>query len=251
MERTKANSGGLGVEIESALQNSGSVAGSMNCPKCGFTQEKRLDCKKCGIVFSKYYALFPTGHFADSAPVEPPKAQEISRQDIQATLSELQAQVQLLSNRFSQVEFEKAERSQLRLDLKNLERQLFENLERMESRLENPPTPEAQQETIDPRLPEILERVELAEAKLGSVDFAGQYMIELSEKSEANISEIADLKRQIALLREDFGKINSQLEILTQAQEVEEPRTPLEEDVHIIRKNLDEFRAFLSKHTAS
>ena len=251
MERIKANSGGLGVEMESALQNSGSVAGSMNCPKCGFTQEKRLDCKKCGIVFSKYYALFPTGHFADSTPLEAPKAQELSRQDIQATLSELQAQVQVLSTRFSQVDFEKAERSQLRLDFKNLERQLFENLERIENRLENPPIAEDQQETPDPRLPEILERVEQVEAKLASVDFAGQYMVELSEKSDANLSEIADLKQQISILREDFGKISSQLEIIAQAQKVEEPRTPLEEDVHIIRKNLDELRAFLSKHTAS
>ena len=251
MERIKAHSGGLGVDMESALQNSGSVTGSMNCPKCGFAQEKRLDCKKCGIVFSKYYALFPTGNFADSIPVEAPTAQELSRQDIQATLSELQAQVQVLTTRFSQVEFEKAERNQLRLDFKNLERQLLENLERMENRLESPLIPEAQQETLDPRLPEILERVEQAEAKLGSVDFAGQYMVELSEKSEASVSEIADLKQQISLLREDFGKINSQLEIIAQAQKVEEPRTPLEEDVHTIRKNLDEFRAFLSKHTAS
>ncbi len=252
------------MSIESASHNSGSVIDSINCPKCGYVQEQRPDCIKCGVVFSKYYALFPAGKPADSAHVESQGARESSA-DIQAKLSELQMQIKTLSGRFAEIEFEKVERNKLRQDLKNLERQLSENLESIGNRLEQPPAPEAPHETLDPRLPEIRERLEQAESKLGSVDFAGQYMVELSEKNEANLREIAelseknasnlreidDLKQQLSGLREDFNRISTQLDAIAQTQKTEEPRTPLEEDVHIIRKNLDELRAFLHKPNES
>ena len=223
----------------------------MNCPKCGYAQEKRLDCKKCGIVFSKYHALFPTSKITDAPPAEASNGQELSGQEVRTMLSGLQTQVQVLSNRFAEVEFEKAERNQLRLDLKNLERQLSENLGRLEYRLDNPlisPTPE---DTTESALPEIHERLEHLETRLGSFDFAGQYIVELSEKGEANSHKISDAQLQIAILHKDFQEMKDRLEIIAQAQKVEEPRTPLEEDVHSIRKNLDELRTFLNKPPAS
>ena len=95
------------------------------------------------------------------------------------------------------------------------------------------------------------ERLEHLEAKLGSLDFAGQYIVELSEKGEANAHKISDMQPQIAILHNDFHEMKSRLEIIAQAQKVEEPRTPIEKDVHAIRKNLDELRAFLNKPIAS
>ena len=223
----------------------------MSCPKCGFAQEKRLDCKKCGVVFTKYYALFPSSKTGDVSPVESVNIQELSGHDLRTLILELQSQVHELSGRCVQVEFEKAERNQLRQDLKSLEKQLAEKVERLENRIEAPQMPQVDQEMLDPRLPELRDRLEQAEATLGSFEFAGQYMVELSEKGETNSCQISDLQQQISALRQDLESIKGQLEAVSEAQKVEEPRTPLEEDVHIIRKNLDELRAFLSKPAAS
>ncbi len=223
----------------------------MNCPKCGFAQETRSDCKKCGIVFSKYYALFSSGKTGDGISGEIPNSQEMSERDLQMRIEELQDQIKTLSSRCAQVEFEKAERHQLRQDLKNLERQLAENVERLESRMNNAPAPPADPQTSDPRFAELRDKLEQAEATLGSFEFAGQYMVELSEKGETNARHILELQQQVALLREEVDTIKLQLEAISAAQQAEEPRTPLEEDVHIIRKNLDDLRALLSKSPVS
>ncbi|MBN1567976.1 MAG: hypothetical protein JXA73_09025 [Acidobacteria bacterium] len=295
------------------MHNSGSVIETINCPKCGYAQEKRLDCIKCGVVFNKYFALFSDGKSANTNRAEASNSRDVSGNDIyvklselemqvksltgrfaevefekiernklkadmknleqllsenlesmgrrlesmpvpevpQAKLSELEMQVKSLTGRFAEVEIEKTERNKLKADMKNLEQQLSENLESMSRRLENPPVPEVPQETHDPRLPEISERLAQAEAKLGDIDSASQYMVEFNEKNEFNLREISDLKQQITTVREDLEKIRGQLEAIIQAQNEIEPRTPLEEDVHIIRKNLDELRAFLHKPAES
>jgi chromosome segregation ATPase len=237
--------------MDSVLQNSGMAAGMMSCPKCGFAQETRSDCKKCGVVFSKYYALFPSGKTVDGIPGEIPNPQEMPDRDLPVRIVELQEQVRALSSRCAQVEFEKAERNQLRQDLRNLERQLVESVERLESRMDNPPAPPAEPQACDPRFDELRDKLEQAEATLGSFEFAGHYMVELSEKGETSARYIADLQQQVALLREDIDAIKLQLEAISAAQQAEEPRTPLEEDVHIIRKNLDDLRNLLSKSPVS
>jgi chromosome segregation ATPase len=247
LQRSKTNSGGLGVGMESAIYNSESATGLINCPKCGYSQENRLDCIKCGIVFSKYYALFPSSKIGDAIPAEQQDGQEMSELDFRTILSELQTQVRVLSTRFAEVEFEKAERSQIRQDLKNLERQLFEGLERLSSRIETPSIPQAQNESLDPYLPEIQEKLDKMESRLESLDSAEQHIVALRRQTEANSRQILDFQEKIQALREDFDKFREDLEAVSQAQKIEEPRTPLEEDVHIIRKNLDEFRLLLSK----
>ncbi len=223
----------------------------MVCPKCGFSQEKRSDCKKCGIIFSKYYALYPSRNAGDGAEGEGPNSQEVLERELRMRIDELQDQVHTLSSRCAQFEFEKAERSRLRQDLRNLERQLAENVERLEMRMDNVPPPAAAPQMFDPRFSELRDRLEHVEAALRSMEFAGQYMADLSDRSETSARQIADLQQQVALFRDEIDAVKSRLEAIVEAQKAEEPRTPLEEDVHAIRKNLDELRAFLSRPAAS
>jgi hypothetical protein len=290
----------------------------MNCPKCGYAQEKRLDCKKCGIVFSKYYAMYPPAHSADAAAAANSNSPDPSGQDVRAALTQIQSQIQVFSGRFAEVEFEKAERGQLRIDLKNLERQIRESIARMESRLMQtekslqnppaPPTPPPQQPMPDTKLMAVTEKLERMEEKLGSFDFATQSIVSLGEKNEANSrqveeikgqltalqsetkeakgapelisqaqkqvsdlqnqfttlqnevkevksapelvsqaqKQVSDLQNQLTALQNEVKDIRVALDQVSQAQKEQEPRTPIEQDVHIIRKNMDELRQFLS-----
>jgi len=99
----------------------------MNCPKCGIEQEQRLDCKECGIIFSKYNALFQSTEGSDSGNDE-----ESTRNELQ----ELQIQVRELSSRLLETEFEKAERKKLRSTLKDLGDQVQSDQAEMKTRLQ-------------------------------------------------------------------------------------------------------------------
>src|SRR5512137_1822659 len=80
------------------------------CPKCGYEQEERLDCLKCGIVFSKFHAL----HVADKVPQAeipevPPLPPMLSEDPSSFDLAELRQQVRDLGRQFTAVEFERVE----------------------------------------------------------------------------------------------------------------------------------------------
>ena len=178
-----------------------------------------------------------------------PGVPELSDHDLRASFSELQAKVSALHSRFAEVEFEKAERNQLRTDLKSLERQFHEStarvgsrLEQCEQRLEKPPVSQQQQEAFDFEIPAIHDRLIQMEDRLGGLELAGQSLPEICEKQDAGSGRISELENQIADLRREITEIRCVL----QAQE---PRTPLEEDVHLIRKNLDDLRQFLSRNS--
>jgi peptidoglycan hydrolase CwlO-like protein len=234
------------------LRNVGSETGLIICPKCGHEQEERLDCRKCGIIFSKYYALFPSSKSAASNGAEESIAQVPTEQNREATISDMQMQLREISARFANVEFEKAERNQLRADLKNLERQLHDNLESMENRLDqfakrfeesSVPAPDKESGS---RLAAILERLEHIEGSLQNLDHFGGKFRDLDEKNRAYSQLMLELQMQHSALRKEVADIKSQLELLSQAQESQEPETPLEIDVHAIRKYLDELRDILS-----
>jgi DNA repair exonuclease SbcCD ATPase subunit len=237
------------VGTEPALKDAASADGLVNCPKCGYVQEHRLDCKKCGIVFSKYLALYPSAQSAETIAAMDSGTPELSDHDLKAAFSELQAKIKALHSRFAEVEFEKAERNQLRADLKNLERQLQEDtarvagrLEKCEQRLENSQVSQLHQEAFDFEIPAIHDRLEQVEDKLGGLELADHGIAEIREKQDAGSGRLADLEAHISDLRREITEIRSILQ-------TQEPRTPLEEDVHTIRKNLDDLRQFLGRNT--
>jgi chromosome segregation ATPase len=245
------------MEMEPVSPRAQSAPGSMACPKCGFEQEERLDCRKCGVVFSKFYALFQPGKPAtQSIPMDSTAPEQLG-QDHKAANSDLQLQIKELSAKFSQVEFEKAERNQLRTDLKNLEQQFQAHLDRMAIRLDQVEKKSA--ETSDPKpqqksesqSSEILKRLEKIEDILMNLDPISRQISDLTQRDVTNSRQISELQTQYTLLRQEVLEIKDQINLINKAREAEEPRTPIEEDVRAIRKNLEEFRQFLSKHASS
>jgi chromosome segregation ATPase len=229
----------------------------MTCPKCGHEQEERLDCLKCGVVFSKYYALFPSSKSPSEKGFEDPMAQEQSEQERRVAISDLQLQLREIYVRIAEVEFEKAERNQLRTQLKNLEQHFQANLEQIAIQLEQvekrlaEPSVSAFQQEIEVYFPRLLKRLEQVEGRLGELKDIGSQINALNEKNEAGSKQLSMLQNQHSALREEFSAIKSQLEQVCEAQRKKEPSTPLEIDVHAIRKHLDELREMLGKGAAS
>jgi len=108
----------------------------VNCPKCGYEQEERLDCKKCGIVFSKYTALHQPDKFQNPEDVSYFQAREQTEEDSDYGLAELRQTLRDLSQRFTEIEFERAQRHQLRAEIKNLEQELQKELAGLVARID-------------------------------------------------------------------------------------------------------------------
>jgi DNA repair exonuclease SbcCD ATPase subunit len=209
----------------------------MNCPKCGFAQEQRLDCKKCGVVFSKYYALYPLTRPAAPNGLDDPIEQELLERGHKSAIADLQMQIRELNARFEEVEFEKVERNRLRTDLQNLEKQLHENLDLTSSRFE-------EFKKVLAAAEESLETVERRAESLG--DEVNQ-LSPAGEKADDNSRKISELQDQLVELRDQVGEMQGLLEQLQQNRVAEEPQSTLEHDVHAIRENLDQlFRLMIS-----
>ncbi len=147
------------------------------CPKCGYEQEERLDCRKCGIVFSKYLAM--QSETSGTPPGPAPQAENGASVEI----LELRQHVRDLNHRFSEVEFERVERSQLRGEMKALDKKLEASSDQMARRLEDlerllstpkapPPAPDGalmaqvQKEILEANVDPIAKRLAEAEDKL-------------------------------------------------------------------------------------
>lgn len=247
----------------------------MICPKCGLDQEERLDCKECGIVFSKYNALFPSDESSDSIDEEAL---------MKSKFQDLQIQVRELGSRFIDVEFEKAERKKIRSELKDLEQQIQQNqlqtetrMQRMEERLESciqeseqqVRQNQAQAETriqqteekldnfiqeseqqIAPEILEILPKSEEIEQKASELTDKLNHTINqltsLWEKTGQNSFQITELHDLVISLRNEILEAKNQMESIQKNQDDEEPKTIYEDDVKAIRKNLDELGQFIS-----
>ena len=210
----------------------------MNCPKCGFAQEQRLDCKKCGVVFSKYYALYPSTKPAMPDALEDSIEQELLERERKSAIADLQTQIRELSARFEEIEFEKAERNQLRTDFQNLERQLHETLDLTSSRLEGFET------SLRSTIGECLEALE------GKAESFGNEVNQLSppdEKEDDNSRKISELQDQLSELRGQVREMQGLLEQLQQSRVNEKPKSMLGHDVHAIRENLDQLFRLINK----
>jgi chromosome segregation ATPase len=156
---------------------------TVNCPKCGYEQEQRLDCRKCGIVFSKYLALQSESAGSASTPAPAENGAPIE-------ILELRQSVRDLTRKFNEVEFERVERGQIKSELKLQDKKFQTSLDQLSFRLEElekllstpqapPPPPD------DARLAEV--RKELLEA---NVDPLNQKVAQIEERLERWEKEI-------------------------------------------------------------
>jgi chromosome segregation ATPase len=198
----------------------------VNCPKCGYSQEERLDCRKCGLVFSKYFAIHPPNKTVtidelEPAPQQtPPPAVESPTTEV----ADLRQSFRELTRRFNEVEFERAERSQLRGEIRVLDQKLKASLDQLQERLSSieeqvgepgASTPSATPEDIKQLKSDLLEehlaplsgRLEQVEAGLraipsGSESASDSQSAEAQRKlelrvaqSESDIASLAELLR--------------------------------------------------------
>lgn len=218
----------------------------MICPKCGLEQEERLDCKECGIVFSKYNALFQSSQAQDSTDEEAQKDND---------LKELQVKVRELASRLIDVEFEKAERKKLRTDVKTLEDQVLKNQQTIEdcvrqlgNRLKTKTT--ENESKINPEILEILKKSKEMEQKTAkmteNLNRTINQLTSLWEKTGQNSFQITELNNQLAALRNESLGLRTHVETLNKNHTNIEPNTIVEDDVKAIRQNLDELGQFIS-----
>ena len=107
----------------------------VNCPKCGFEQEEREDCGKCGVVIAKYLAL----HTPESAAYSENQASSYSPimspnetgYPTMADITEMQNALCNLQQRFNELEFERAERRKFRGEFRSLEEKVKEALKQL------------------------------------------------------------------------------------------------------------------------
>ncbi len=239
---------------ETIIRNAGSAAGSLTCPKCGFTQEERLDCRKCGVVFSKYYAIYASGKSSapngSSAPLSP----EPSEQDQRALVADIQLQIREISSKISEAEFEKAERNRIQKELKDLDKRLQSSLDGMtarldqhEKRMDEISATKPQQDSSANDLTPFEERLKRVEEKAIGVDRLNHQFGDLVEKYGINVQQILELRDQWSVLQKDFQEAKAEMELLRKAQADAPPKPPVEEEIRTaLGKYLDEFRQLLN-----
>lgn len=241
----------------------------MICPKCELEQEERLDCKECGIVFSKYKALFPSSESSDSGGSD-------EAASMKSDIAALQIQVREINSQFIDAEFEKAERKKLRTNLKELEQKIDKNQEQVEAwmkRMEDAldktnvaldktnvaleslgrdldSVSKESKSKISPEILENLPKSEEMEQKTDqlkeTLETTVNQLTTLWEKTGQNSYQTTELRDQIIILRNDILETRTQVEILMKNQVDQEPKTIYEDDVKTIRKNLDELGQFIS-----
>jgi len=121
-------------------------------------------------------------------------------------------------------------------------------LQQVEKRFaeESVPKSELAEPELSVQLAAIMERVGQMEDQLQNLDHISGQISDLEEKNGNNSQMIFELQAKYSAICEEVSEVRSQLELVRQAHENQEPPTPIEDDVHAIRKNLDELRQFLN-----
>jgi len=210
------------------------------CPKCGYMQEERPDCVRCGVVFSKYYALYP--------PAGQPEGQEDmtmayppAPETQAAELSEIRQALREVMRRLNDVEFERAERNLLRAETKALEQkyqELFDQLSKRVQALENSKPDESSdklhQELLGKELVDIAEHLERTDGRLDGIlaELEGQ-SARLSDQAHAVAERMGSFEEKLGTaaapaseiedLRETLGLLEAQVKSLRQT--FESPRS--------------------------
>lgn len=148
----------------------------MICPKCGYSQEERLDCKKCGVVFSKYYALHPEAAQTSTQNDEAPAATAVAASnDLHPReIEEFREHLKDLNRVFNEFEFERAERNRIRGEIKVLDQKIQDLLKDFSERFEalsanDAPTSSEVQVQPDPSS---LQRMQELEGRLSDIEEA-------------------------------------------------------------------------------
>jgi uncharacterized protein YukE/archaellum component FlaC len=217
----------------------------VNCPKCGFVQEERLDCKKCGVVFAKYYAMYPPD---GSSPVESAESFDMPPPSpvdpYQIELSEMRHSLRELTQRFNELDFERIERNRMRNEIRAVEQKLEEGLSRLEAHFAahaQPSEPAATKQEVEGLKTELLStRIDPLARSVGRLEESATATREgLAALSEARLPEtlkaLESRHQEVELrFKELLTAGNGQQDSLSPSQvgmalkSVEELRTSLE-----------------------
>ena len=221
----------------------------MICPKCGYSQEDRLDCRKCGVVFSKYYALHTPAKPSVAEAPEPAQPPTLDIENLPVEIADLHKNLKELSRRFNEVEFERAERTRLWGEIRVLGRKLTDSLERAQERLKAleehatnpqalPPasshedTQQLKNELLEEHLVPLLSRLEQIETRLAILpkEFAPKTDPRIIESLRKLVQRITELDSEVAKLTID-GRTQTEkpsLELEKASRDIDELRLSLQ-----------------------
>ena len=205
---------------------------TMRCPKCGHSQEERQDCVRCGIVFAKYYAMFPQDK---DVPMEGQEAivssHAVPADALMIEVSELRQGVREIASRLSDVEFDRAERSLLRGEVKSVEQRVTELVEDLRNRLlaleDRMPAPDQAQTPAEPSgitTEELAEQLEQIEQRLDRLS------TQPPAEDPATAEKIRELATQQSGLQDRIDRLSAGL------KREEEAGRPAEQSLEELRQ---------------
>ena len=213
---------------------------TLKCPKCGHLQEERPDCVRCGIIFSKYYALYPPdsgGHQEGQDAML--SSYQAAPEALAGELSEVRQTLRDVMRRLNEVEFERAERSLLRGDFKTLEQRLQGLFDELKARMqalehrEADVNPEQKRDDLlEKSLAETAEHLERTDGRIGELAaqlrdqgtrFGGhahavaerlRHLEEKSERTAGHVAQVEDLKRSLVSFKDQVDSVRQETESL-------------------------------------